>query len=379
MTKASKTVLVLNFGSASIKAAWYSLSEDSDSNRRVPQEMGRVSIEAKHESPALISEEANALLSDVVDRMPGWHEPDVVAHRIVHGGDRPDPVELTSEALSELAELSPLAPLHQPLALALVQAAIRRWSDARQVGVFDTSWHRTMPEKHQVFPIPRALYSRGVKRYGFHGLAFQSAMRQLVQVAPEIAHKRVVLAHLGGGSSICAVLAGRSVNTSMGMTPLGGIPMATRSGSLDPGVLLHLQRTLRMPPDEIDQLLWRDSGLKGVSGESADMRELLASNSDNARLAIDVYVAGVVQGIAAMAACIGGMDALVFSGGIGMHAVDIRTRVTDALAWLALRIEPGANRSGAHEISDATATVRTFVLPIDEEREIVNAISAQSI
>ena len=376
----ARNVLAVNFGSASLKAAGYVFFASTEPGRPAIRETGRISVESTHHASATLEENSRVLLSDVAVRLPSLREsPDVVAHRIVHGGDRPGPVELTPTALAELGGLSALAPLHQPPALALVRTAIERWPDARQIGVFDTSWHRTMAEEHRVLPIPYSLYSRGVKRYGFHGLAFQSAVRQLGHIAPDLSNGRIVLAHLGGGSSLCAVLGGRCVNTTMGMTPLGGIPMATRSGSLDPGVLLHLQRGLGMSPDEIDRLLWRDSGLKGLSGESGDMRQLLASNSDGARRAIDVYVAGVVQGVAAMAACIQGIDALVFSGGIGVHAAEIRARVVNGLEWMGLGIDPGSNQAGALEIASSAAKVRTFVLPVDEEQEMVDAIAMSAL
>lgn len=373
--RAPRTVLALNFGSGSLKAARYSLLDDTEAERPARRETGRVSIEITHEASTTVEENVRALLSDVAQRLPALREtPDIVAHRIVHGADRPGPVELTQATLAELQALSTLAPLHQPPALALVRAAIQRWPDALQIGVFDTSWHQTMPEKHRVLPIPYSLYSSGVKRYGFHGLAFQSAMRQLGRIAPKLSNGRIVLAHLGGGSSLCAVLDGCCVTTTMGMTPLGGIPMASRSGSLDPGVLLHLQRGLGMSADEIDRLLWRESGLHGLSGESGDMRKLLASSSDGARRAIDVYVSGVVQGIAAMAACIRGIDALVFSGGIGTHAAEIRARVTAQLEWMGLEIDPGLNQAGALAIATPATVVKTFALPVDEEGEMVDAI-----
>ena len=232
-----------------------------------------------------------------------------------------------------------------------------------------------MAEKHRLFPIPHAFYLRGVKRYGFHGLAFQSAMRQLGRSAPELSARRIVLAHLGGGSSLCAVLGGRCVNTTMGMTPLGGVAMASRSGSLDPGVLLHLQRGLAMAPAEIDQLLWTQSGLQGLSGESGDMRTLLASNSVGALRAIEVYVSEIVQGIAAMAACVGGIDGLVFSGGIGAHAAEIRSRVCTGLGWLGLEIDHELNQAGAVEVSAPGAAARTFAVAINEQEELARAVS----
>lgn len=372
----NRTVLALNIGSASLKAASYWLPARTTVDGPPVRETGRSLIETTHDSSATPEDDARKLLTDVAQRLPDLRDsPDVVAHRIVHGGDRAEPAELTPVTLAELTALAGLAPLHQPPALALVRAAIQRWPDARQIGVFDTSWHQTMPEKHRVLAIPHALHARHVKRYGFHGLAFQSAMRQIGRVAPELSHGRIVLAHLGGGSSLCAVLDGRSVNTTMGMTPLGGIPMATRPGSLDPGVLLHLQRDLGMSPDEIDRLLWRDSGLRGLSGESGDMRTLLASGSAGAHRAIDVYVSGVVQGISAMAACLKGIDALAFSGGIGTHAAEIRARITGELGWMGIDIDPESNTAGAVAIASSTALVKTFVLPVDEEAEMVDAIA----
>lgn len=371
----SRGFLVLNLGSTSLRAASYALPVSAGNKSSTARETGRISIPATQDHSSDLQHISSDLLAEAVSRLPSLSEiPHLIAHRIVHGADHSGPSQLTAQVLAELEALSELAPLHQPAALALVQASALRWPNARQLGVFDTSWHQTMPEKYRVLPIPYSLFSRGVKRYGFHGLAFQSAMRLLESAAPELADRRVVLVHLGGGSSLCAVLDGESVNTTMGMTPLSGIPMATRSGSLDPGVLLHLQRSLGMSDKEIDQLLWHESGLNGLSGETGDMRQLLTSNSDGARRAIDVYVAGVAQGIAAMAACLNGIDAVVFSGGIGTHSPEIRARVLGALGWLGLGVEPDFNQAGTLEISSPEAVARTFVVSIDEEREMIDAI-----
>lgn len=376
MSLNARMLLALNFGSTSLKAVSYSLPTSATSARLVAKQGRRVTFETPHESVATLEDDAHASLSEVARQLSEQdRKPDVVAHRIVHGGEHPGPAELTQETLVGLRSFSALAPLHQPPALALVQAAIQRWPDARQIGVFDTSWHQTMPDRHRVLPIPYSLYASGVKRYGFHGLAFQSAMRQLARIDTGLSNARVVLAHLGGGSSLCAVRNGQCVNTTMGMTPLGGIAMSSRSGSLDPGVLLHLQRSLAMSPVEIDRLLWRESGLKGLSGESGDMRNLLASNSEGARRAIDVYVSGVVQGIAAMAASIGGIDALVFSGGIGTHGSEIRKRVTDELAWMGLEIDAVLNQAGATNLSSSAAPARTFVVSVEEEQEMADAVA----
>jgi acetate kinase len=363
----NRSLLALNVGSASVKAASYVLPP-----RAGVHETGRAATEERDPS----SQTAGADLSSIMARLDQLDVPELIVHRIVHGGDRGSPLELTSTVLVELEGLSSLAPMHQPAALALARAAIERWPQARHYGAFDTSWHLSMPDRYKVLPLPRDLYGQGVRRYGFHGLAFQSAMRRLVSLAPSMAGGRIVLAHLGGGSSLCAVRESHCVNTTMGMTPLGGIPMSTRPGSLDPGVILHLQRRLHLSSTELDRLLWRESGLKGLSGESGDMRKLLASTSASARRAIEVYVAGVAQGVAAMAACIGGIDALVFSGGIGMNAAPVRASVVGALGWLGLAIDLERNRNSTAEISRPDATVRTFVVPVDEELEMAEAVSA---
>lgn len=363
----SRSLLALNVGSASLKAASYLLARDTGAH-----ETGRTATDEVHGGPRQAPE---SLLSLVTTQLPVVDEPVLIAHRIVHGGDKPSPLELTERVLGDLDALASWAPLHQPPALALARAAMRRWPKARHYGAFDTSWHLSMAEQHRLLPLPIALYAHGIRRYGFHGLAFQSAMRQLVRRAPALAGGRIVLAHLGGGSSLCAVHGGRCVNTTMDMTPLSGIPMSTRPGSLDPGVILHLQRGLGIAPEVLDRMLWKESGLKGLSGESGDMRVLLASPSEDARRAIAVYVAGAVQGVAAMTASIGGIDALVFSGGIGMHAAPVRACIVGALAWLGLAIEGDLNQQSAPEISHPDARVRTFVLPVDEEFEMADAVA----
>lgn len=366
----SLSLLAVNVGSASLKAASYLLSRSGEI-----RETGRVAMEDKLSSSTTDAEDPDHILASVVAQLPSLGEPDRTVHRIVHGADRISPFELTSTGLDELDALSPLAPLHQPPALAVARAAMQRWPDARHYGAFDTSWHLAMPEQRRLLPLPFSLYAQGVKRYGFHGLAFQSALRQLAKIAPELTGGRIVLAHLGGGSSLCAVRDGRCVNTTMGLTPLGGIAMSTRSGSLDPGVVLYLQRNLGISPADLDRMLWKESGLKGLSGISGDMRELMASPSEDARRAIEVYTDGVVQGIAAMAASMGGIDALGFSGGVGAHAATIRQRMTDALGWLGLKVDSDLDPNSSADISHTDATVRTFVLHADEEFEMADGIS----
>lgn len=353
MSPAPCRVLALNLGSTSLKAGIH-VRDAHDWLRE-----GRSAIELDSRAPA-----ADHGLQALVAQWPAEEDaPDVIVHRIVHGGGRQAAVEIDDGVLAELDALAPLAPLHQPPALELVRLSRLRWPAARQWAAFDTSWHATMPLEHRVMPLPKALFAGGVRRYGFHGLAFQSSLRQLRAQAPERADGRVVLAHLGGGSSVCAVRGGHSVNTTMGMTPLDGIPMATRPGSLDPGVLLHLQRAFGFDEEAIDRMLWRESGLKGLSGESGDMRVLLASASDDARLAVDVYVSAVMQAIAAMAACIGGLDTLVFSGGVGAQASPVRQRIVGGLAWLGLPVDEDAPVAAMHG-------PRVFVVGVDEEAEL---------
>ena len=260
MTPVTRKVLALNLGSTSLKGARFVHDAGTGDWNRAQ----RVTIEFDA-GPGQASDHGLKVLAE---QLSEDEAPDVVVHRIVHGGDRERAVELDNHNLAELETLSTLAPLHQPPALDLVRRVRERWPMARHWAAFDTTWHATMPLQHRILPLPKALFDQGVKRFGFHGLAFQSAMRQLRVQAPGRADGRVVLAHLGGGSSVCAVRGGRSVNTTMGMTPLGGVPMASRPGSLDPGVVLYLQRALGLAPDAIDRLLWRESGLKGLSGES---------------------------------------------------------------------------------------------------------------
>ena len=369
MTTAAPTLLSINAGSASLKMATFRAANDD----REPELIERTSIEL--DGASLAPQEAVQHALEVARaQLPSLSGPiAAIGHRIVHGADRPSPLELSPELIEQLTRLSPLAPLHQPVALALVHATHALWPQVRQFAVFDTSWHHTLPEQHRVLALPRALQAQGVRRYGFHGLAFQSALRELSRIAPELDQARLVLAHLGGGSSLCAVREGVSVNTTMGMTPLSGVPMATRPGSLDPGVMVHLQRTLGWSVDAIERVLWRESGLLGISGVSGDMRTLLASSSPGAQLAVQIYASAVAQAIAAMATCIGGVDALVFSGGIGANARPVRNRILAELAWLGF--SPETAPGGALGPSARRSRPASFAVHIDEELEIARAIA----
>ncbi|MDG2518377.1 acetate/propionate family kinase [Lysobacter soli] len=357
-------ILALNMGSTGLKAG----SFDADSNGGL-HKLGASTIEARHDSTTG-AHRIDALLEELARSAFIESEPDIVTHRFVHGGDREGTALLTPDELASLEALCTLAPLHQAPELALARSALQRWPKCQHIAVFDTCWHRTMPDEHRRLALPEALHARGVRRYGFHGLAFASGIARVADITPHLVGGRIVLAHLGGGSSLCAIREQISVNTTMGLTPLGGIAMATRPGSLDPGVVLHLQRTLRMSNEEIDHLLWRNSGLLGMSGESGDMRRLLASDASSARCAVAVYVTLAAQGIAAMAACIGGIDVLGFSGGIGQNAAAVRERICAQLDWMGIRLDPAANQTHRTDASAGDAAVRTLILPIDEEQEM---------
>jgi len=298
-----------------------------------------------------------------------------VGHRVVHGGpDLSAPVRLDDAMIETLAALIPLAPLHQPHNLAAVAAARAAFPDAVQVAAFDTAFHRGHPWVNDTFALPRRYYARGVRRYGFHGLSYDYISGVLARDYPDLAAGRVVVAHLGNGASICAMKAGRSVGSTMGFSALDGLPMGTRSGQLDPGVVLYLMDQEGLNADQIMRLLYHESGLKGLSGISHDMRTLLAAHAVEAKQAIDYYVFRLAREIGAMAAVLGGIDALVFTGGIGENAAPIRARALERLEFLGLSIAPEANAQNATQIG--AGPVPVLVMPTDEERIIARATVA---
>jgi len=290
-----------------------------------------------------------------------------VGHRVVHGGRRyTAPVLIDAQVLSGLEELVPLAPLHQPHSLAAIRALAATSPALPQVACFDTAFHQSQPAVAQAFALPRELEEAGVRRYGFHGLSYEYIAAALPSVAPAVAAGRVVVAHLGNGASMCAIERGRSVATTMGFTALDGLVMGTRPGLLDPGVLLYLMAQRRMDARALETLLYNESGLLGVSGVSSDMRALLASGDPRAREAIDLFVYRIGRELGSLAAALGGLDALVFTGGIGEHAPDIRARVCRDAAWLGVELDEAANRAGGPRISAADARASAWVIPTDE-------------
>ncbi|NUB26832.1 acetate/propionate family kinase [Azospirillum brasilense] len=294
-------------------------------------------------------------------------------HRVVHGGTRFDaPVRLTPAVLAELEALVPLAPLHQPHNIAAMTALAEVYPELPQVACFDTAFHSTRPWQAQMFALPRELTDEGVRRYGFHGLSYEYIAQRLPQIAPELAEARVVVCHLGSGSSLCGMRAGRSVDTTMGFTALDGLPMGTRPGAIDPGVLIYLMREKGMGPDELERLLYHKSGLLGVSGVSNDMRALLDSENPQAAEAVELFCFQVAKQAAGLAAAMGGLDAVVFTAGVGENSAPVRARVAEKLGWLGVHLDGAANRARATRISAADSRVPVFVIPTDEERMIAS-------
>jgi acetate kinase len=299
------------------------------------------------------------------------------SHRIVHGGTEfHAPVELTAERLDRLEALDPLAPLHQPCGLAMARAVAAERPDILNVGCFDTAFFHDLPTVARRVPLPSEWEERGVRRYGFHGLSYAFLARRLQALRPLGGPRRVIFAHLGSGSSLCACLDGQPVDTTMGFSPLDGVVMSTRCGALDPGVILYLLRQGGLGVEAIEDLLYRRSGLLALSGLTGDLRELLASASPAAQEAVEIFVASIVREIGALTARLGGLDALVFSAGIGEHAPEIRRRVCEQLAWLGLRLDGPANAAGAVKISLSASAVSVWVIPTDEEHTLADGARA---
>jgi acetate kinase len=294
-----------------------------------------------------------------------------VGHRVVHGGTRfAAPVEVTPQILDDLEGLSALAPLHQPHNLAPIRAMAKEMPHIRQVACFDTGFHRTQSHLAQSYGLPRELTESGIRRYGFHGLSYEFISGRLAAVAPEYAEKRIVIAHLGNGASLCALHAGRSVASTMGFTAVEGLLMGTRCGTIDPGVLLYLMDEHGMGAREIEALIYKKSGLLGVSGISSDMRTLRCSDDPKAREAIDLFVYRIIREIGSLAAALGGVDGLVFTGGIGQRDSQTREEVVEGCAWLGARLDKEANDKHRQRIDGANSALPIWVLPTDEERVI---------
>lgn len=296
-----------------------------------------------------------------------------VGHRVVFGGDEfARPVQLDDTRIEAIERLAVFAPLHQPKSLALIRAVRQLFPHLTQAASFDTAFHQTISDTVRRFAIPADLHARGIKRFGFHGLSYKSIIGNLSSRVPSLATGRIVAAHLGSGASLCAMDGGRSVDTSMSFSTLDGIPMATRCGAIDPGVLLHLLQQEHMPADALADLLYHRSGLLGLSGLSGDTRDLIANDRPEAREALDVFALRIAGEIGRLASTLGGLDAVVFTAGIGEHQPAIRAAICRRLAWLGVELDADANERNAFRIATETGRTAAFVLPTDEEQVIAS-------
>jgi acetate kinase len=375
--------LVLNAGSSSLKFCVYRQPQGAPW-----QVEARGQIEGIGTSPRMsvkddrgtkrLDEALDPSVRDgraTIDTLSGWLRANYqggriagVGHRVVHGGPRlSGPVVVTPEVLAELRELTPLAPLHQPHNLAPIAAIADRMPGVPQVACFDTGFHRGRAPVATVVPLPRALCQGGVERYGFHGISYEYIASVLPEVAPDVAGGRVIVAHLGSGASLCALRDRKSVDTTMSFTAVDGLCMGTRPGALDPGVVLYLFQTLGLTVEQVEDVLYRKSGLLGVSGISNDMRDLLGRTEPEARLAVDYFVYRAAKEVGALAAVLGGLDALVFTAGIGENSAEIRKRIGEASAWLGIELDEAANAAGGPRITTPRSRVSAWVIPTDEE------------
>jgi acetate kinase len=328
----------------------------------------RVADEALDKAAVRDGREALDVLAGWLRRTYGGARVLGVGHRVVHGGPRfAAPTIVTPAVLAELRTLVPLAPLHQPHNLAAIDAVSERLPDVPQVACFDTSFHRGQPAVAEVVALPREICAGGVQRYGFHGLSYEYIASVLPDVAPEIADGRVIVAHLGSGASMCAMRQRKSVDSTLGFTALDGLCMGTRPGALDPGVVLYLFQNLGLSAKDVEGILYKKSGLLGISGTSNDMRDLLSSTEPLARLAVDYFVYRAAKEIGALSAVLGGIDALVFTAGIGENSAEIRSRICAASAWLGIDLDPEANQARRPRISRAGSAVSAWVIPTNEE------------
>ena len=381
-----KAVVSLNSGSSSIKFALFTLDEAGAPELSAGGKIEKIGIapalairdvggnilhSRNWDDPALTHSDLLAWLFDwATDHLEG-REVIAIGHRVVHGGmDFAHPCRVTPDVLAALEALCPLAPLHQPHNLAAIKAISRIAPDLPQIACFDTAFHHDRPAIATRFALPRALHDQGIRRYGFHGLSYDYIARALAELDPDLAAGRVVAAHLGNGASLCAMAGGRSVDTTMGFTALDGLVMGTRCGTLDAGVVLHLQRQMGMAAEEVETMLYSRSGLLGVSGISSDMRTLSASGAPEAEEAIALFALRAAREIAALAVSLGGLDGIVFTAGIGENHADVRSRICRHLEWLGVSVDELANAGNRTMFSLPTSRLKLFIIPTDEERMI---------
>ncbi|MET4331379.1 acetate kinase [Bradyrhizobium sp. i1.15.2] len=380
------TILVVNAGSSSVKFQVFSVDGRGALDRQIKGQVDGVGTRPRMRA-------ADAGGGVIADRTyPAEQAPDVsaalaiagawlreelriapvaVGHRVVHGGpDYDGPVLLDAAVVSRLDRLSPLAPLHQPHNLAPIRSIMANFPDLPQVACFDTAFHRSHGALADHYAVPFGLYAEGIRRYGFHGLSYEYIATELQKVAPEIADGRVVVAHLGSGASMCALRKGRSVDSTMGFTALDGLTMGTRPGQIDPGVILHLQTAKGMSAADVQDFLYRECGLKGMSGISNDMRDLVTSDDPHAVLAVEHFVHRAALNAAMLAGALQGLDAMVFTAGIGENSSYIRARIAQKLDWLGARVDVEENAAHSTKISTPDSRITIYVIPTDEERMI---------
>ena len=384
--------LVLNAGSSSLK---FSVFRRPAAARWLLELRGQ--IEGIGTSPQLSVKDAegekladqklDAGVSDgrkAIDALAAWLRSEYggarilgIGHRVVHGGPNfASPIVVTSEVLAELHRLTPLAPLHQPYNLAAIEAVFERLPEVPQVACFDTSFHRGQPAVAEIVPLPGEIRRQGVQRYGFHGLSYEYIASVLPDVAPEIAGGRVIIAHLGSGASLCALRKGKSVESTLSFTALDGLCMGTRPGMVDPGVILYLFQVLGLTAKEVEAILYKKSGLLGISEISNDMRDLLASTEESARLAVDYFLYQAAKQVGALAAVLGGVDGLVFTAGIGENSAEIRRRICESSRWLGIILDDEANARRGPRISSPGSPVSAWVIPTNEELMIARHTGA---
>ncbi len=385
----TRAILVLNAGSSSIKFTVYDYDGDAAGfSLRFKGQIEGIGTQPRFKvedrTGATVHEDAWAVRpagrghAYALERLAAYLDPQLpeegllgIGHRVVHGGPRYSaPVVVDEAILATLETFVPLAPLHQPANLAGISATMEFLPGVPNVACFDTAFHRTHAPVVERFALPEEFYAEGVRRYGFHGLSYEYIAQAIRDVAPEIADGRVIVAHLGNGASMCAMRQGRSVESTMGFTALDGLPMGTRCGQIDPGVLLYLMQEKGMGARQIEDLLYKRSGLLGLSGISNDMRTLLASSDPRAALAIDYFVYRIIRETGALASALGGIEAMVFTAGIGENSVPIRERVCLGLAWLGVQLDPAANARHGPRITTPDSRVSVWVIPTDEEQMI---------
>jgi acetate kinase len=380
----SGCIAVINAGSSSIKFALFDTSSNADTlfhgqiegigvnpRLKVKDAHGGTLIERTWPADGFNHDAAAREILTTARGLVSGTPVVGIGHRVVHGGMRFDtPIRLDRDVLAALAKLEPLAPLHQPHNLAPIRTIFDAAPQIPQVACFDTAFHRSQPNVAQSFALPRRFTAAGIRRYGFHGLSYEYLVSRLRDLCPEIASGRIILAHLGNGASLCGVKGGRSVASTMGFTAVDGLMMGTRCGALDPGVILHLMHEFQMDAAELEDLIYRKSGLLGVSGISSDMRALRTSSDPDAREAIDLFVHRIVRETGSLVAALGGVDAFVFSGGIGENDVATRTEVIEGCGWMGAMLDPRRNADGKGRISADPSSVPVWVIPTDEERLI---------